>query len=190
MTDAKIRIRPVSTEDAEELLAIYSPYVKETAITFEYDVPSAEEFAERIRTVQKKYPYLAAVEEGRIVGYAYAGAFKSRAAYDWAVEVSIYVKKGCHGKGVGRMLYAALENRLRKQNIVNLYACIASTETEDEYLTRDSIRFHEHMGYRLIGEFRKCGYKGGRWYDMVWMEKIIGTHQHCQPEVIPFFEIS
>ncbi|MBQ8514258.1 MAG: N-acetyltransferase [Ruminococcus sp.] len=190
MSDTKTYIRPVSITDAEELLAIYAPYVENTAVTFEYDVPSAEEFTERIRSTLTRYPYLAAVEDGKITGYAYAGAFKSRSAYDWSAEVSIYVKKGHHGQGIGRMLYAALEDRLRRQNIVNLYACIASTETEDGSLTRDSIRFHERMGYRLVGEFRKCGCKFGRWYDMVWMEKWIGVHKPHPPQIIPFCALS
>lgn len=186
MTENRIHIRLADISDAKELLAIYAPYVKETAITFEYTVPSIDEFTERIRNICTRYPYLAAICENEIVGYAYAGVFKERTAYDWAAEVSIYVKKGWHGKGIGRKLYTTLEECLKRQNIVNLYACIASTETEDEYLTHDSIRFHERMSYKLIGEFRKCGYKYNRWYDMVWMEKIIGIHLPEQPEVIPF----
>ncbi len=189
MTVDHILIRPVSTADAEALLAIYAPYVEETAVTFECQVPSIEEFTSRIRNVLVRYPYLVAVDGDEIVGYAYASTFKNRAAYDWAVEVSIYVKKGHHGKGIGRLLYTVLEEILRQQNIVNLYACIASTKMEDEYLTRDSIHFHEHMGYQIIGEFRQCGFKCNRWYDMVWMEKIIGTHQPDQVGVIPFSQL-
>ena len=109
---------------------------------------------------------------------------KGRAAYDWAVETSIYVRKGLGRQGIGSGLYAALENMLKQQNIVNLYACIAAPEKEDEYLTRNSILFHERLGYELIGEFHKCGYKFGRWYNMVWMEKMIGEHLPDQPPVI------
>ena len=86
-------IRTVTEKDAHELLEIYRPYVEDTAITFEYDVPSVEEFAERIRRISANYPYIAAVENGKIAGYAYAGVFKNRAAYDWSVEVTVYVKK-------------------------------------------------------------------------------------------------
>jgi phosphinothricin acetyltransferase len=102
------------------------------------------------------------------------------------VETTIYLKKGSAGKGYGRRLYEALEEVLKKQNILNLNACIAYTDIEDEYLTNQSMRFHEHMGYRLVGTFRQCGYKFGRWYDMIWMEKMIGQHQPDPEPVIPY----
>ena len=118
-------IRTVTEKDAAELLDIYRPYVENTAITFEYDVPSVEEFAERIRRISANYPYIAAVENGEIQGYTYAGVFKGRAAYDWSVEVTVYVKNGLHRKGIGAKLYAALEKLLAAQHITNLYACVA-----------------------------------------------------------------
>lgn len=172
----EIRIRRVTEKDAPELLEIYAPYVTDTAITFEYSVPRMEEFENRIKRTLEKYPYLAAEQQGEIVGYAYAGPFHPREAYSWAVETSIYVKKDKKRGGIGKALYTALEKILAEQNFLNLYACIASPETEDEYLTRDSIRFHERLGYRVVGEFLQCGYKFGRWYNMVWMEKHIGEH--------------
>ncbi len=184
-----IEIRPVTTADTDELLEIYRPYVTETAITFEYDVPSADEFRTRIENILKKYPYLAAVKNNEVIGYAYAGTFKTRAAYAYNVEVTIYIKKEHRRSGVGKILYAELERLLKKQGITNLYACIACTETEDEYLTNDSIKFHQRMGYRLIGTFKQCGYKYNRWYDMVWMEKIIGEHLAKQPEIIKFADL-
>ena len=184
-----IEIRPVTTTDTDELLEIYRPYVTETAITFEYDVPSADEFRTRIENILKKYPYLAAVKNNEVIGYAYSGTFKTRAAYAYNVEVTIYIKKEHRRSGVGKILYAELERLLKKQGITNLYACIACTETEDEYLTNDSVKFHERMGYRLIGTFKQCGYKYNRWYDMVWMEKIIGEHLAEQPEIIKFADL-
>ena len=93
MNETDIHIRIAEPEDAEALLAIYAPYVEETAITFEYAVPSVEEFQERIRNTLQQYPYLVAEDENGILGYAYAGRFQSRAAYDWAVETSIYIRK-------------------------------------------------------------------------------------------------
>lgn len=181
-----IMIRAATPDDAGEILAIYAPYVEKTAITFEYDVPSPEEFRRRIAATLEKYPYLVAVNEGKIVGYAYAGPFKARAAYDWAAEVTIYLAPQATGLGIGRRLYAALEDALRDMGILNLYACIGYPETADEYLTRNSAEFHAHMGYGFIGLFHKCGYKFGRWYDMIWMEKIIGEHLPEQAEVRPF----
>ena len=170
-------IRPVSESDAPQLAAIYAPYVAQTAITFEYTVPSAEEFAQRIRKTLEFYPYIAAERDGVLLGYAYAGPFKARAAYDWDCEMSIYIDRHEHGRGLGRKIYCSLEEELGRMGIQNLYACIGFPEKEDEYLTRDSVRFHERMGYVITGTYHKCGYKFGRWYDMVWMEKIIGKHE-------------
>lgn len=184
-----IEIRPVTPADTEKLLKIYTHYVTNTAITFEYDVPTVDEFRSRIESTLKKYPYIAAEENDEILGYAYAGVFKTRAAYDYDVEVTIYVKSEHRRSGIGRILYAELEHLLKKQGITNLYACIACTETEDEFLTNDSVKFHERMGYRLAGTFRQCGYKYNRWYDMVWMEKIIGEHMAEQSEFVPFPKI-
>lgn len=182
-------IRAAAPEDAEALLEIYRPYVEETAITFEYEVPAPEEFRERIRHVLCRYPYLVAEQDGEIVGYAYAGAFKERAAYDWAVETTVYVKKDRRRRGIGKELYAALEKALALQNILNANACIAYPETEDAYLTKNSVQFHEHMGYKTVGEFHRCGYKFHRWYNMVWMEKFLGEHRENQEPVKPFADI-
>lgn len=188
-TGDKIIIRPATEADAEELLKIYAPYVTDTAITFEYEVPALEEFTGRIRHTLQKYPYLVAVERDEIIGYAYAGVFYGRVAYDWSVETSIYIKRGRTHGGVGKLLYQALEDALKAQNIINLYACIAYPEVEDEYLTKNSVSFHEHLGYRMIGTFQKCGYKFGRWYHMVWMEKMIGEHLDKPEKVKRFSEI-
>ena len=181
-----IRIRTARSKDAIELLEIYAPYVRETAVTYEYTVPSKEEFASRIRHTMEKYPYLVAEKDGEILGYAYAGAFHPRAAYAWDAEMSIYIKKDRKRSGIGKTLYEALEKLLAEQNILNVYACIACPEEEDEYLTKDSIRFHERMGYRIVGEFRECAYKFGRWYGMVWMEKRIGKRTADPAEVKSF----
>lgn len=187
--DSKIQIRVAMPQDAGALLNIYAYYVENTAITFEYEVPSVQEFADRISRTLVKYPYLMAEIEGEAVGYAYAGKFKERAAYDWSVETSIYVHKDKRGMGIGKRLYEALENILRFQNILNLNACIACPAKADEYLTKDSVRFHHHLGYQMVGEFHQCGYKFGRWYNMVWMEKFIGAHVDDQPEIKTFDEI-
>ena len=172
-----MEIRTAGKEDAGRLLEIYAYYVKNTAISYEYDVPSLEEFENRIVRTLEKYPYLLAVEDGVIRGYAYAGVFKARAAYDHSCEVSIYLDRASRGKGYGRALYEALEDSLKKREITNLYACIADPIREDEYLTRNSEQFHHHLGYSRVGEFHKCAFKFGRWYNMIWMEKIIGGHQ-------------
>ncbi len=185
MTD----IRIATTDDATELLKIYSYYVEHTAITFEYDVPSVAEFRQRIENTLKKYPYIVATENNKILGYAYAGAFKARAAYDHSVETSIYVDRDARGRGIGSILLERLEELLKKMNILNVNACIAVPEQEDEYLTFGSVRFHEAKGYHTVGTFHKCGYKFGRWYNMIWMEKMLGEHTSPVPEIIPFAEV-
>lgn len=190
MREVELRIRPAGPEDARALLAIYAPYVRDTAITFEYEAPSEEAFAERIGRVAARYPYLAAEEDGAVVGYAYAGPFHDRAAYDWAVETSVYVDRNRKRGGVGGRLYHAMEASLKAQGILNLNACIAYLEQEDEYLTRDSVAFHEKLGYRMVGRFCRCGYKFGRWYDMVWMEKLLGDHPAVPAPVRPFPEVA
>lgn len=172
----KIIIRDVRLEDAARLIEIYKPYVEQTAITYEYEVPSVEEFRGRIKKTLEKYPYLVAEVNGEIVGYAYASSYIGRAACDWSVETSIYVDMAYKNCGVGGSLYTALEQSLKEMNILNLNAAIAYTDIEDEHLTNDSISFHEHFGYKWVGEFHNCGYKFGRWYSLVWMEKMLGEH--------------
>lgn len=171
------QIRTAVPEDTEALLEIYSYYVKNTAITFDYDVPSPEEFRAKMLHTLEHYPYLVIEQDGRIAGYAYAGPFVGRAAYDHSCEMTIYLDHAEHRHGLGRQLYTALEEELKNRGKLNLYACIGYPDPEDEYLTKNSSEFHAHMGYTLAGRFRKCGYKFGRWYDMVWMEKMIGEHR-------------
>ncbi len=135
-----VRVRLARIEDAEELAAIYEPYVRETAITFEYVPPTPAEFAERMRKTTEFYPYLVAELDGRLVGYAYAGTFKGRPAYDWAVETSIYVAQGHAGEGIGRALHDALERALAAQGVLNMYACIAVPDGEDDWSGRSPRR--------------------------------------------------
>lgn len=167
--DGNIYIRMAKCEDAKALLDIYKPYVEKTAITFEYEVPSEVEFASRIEHTLERYPYLVAERGGKIVGYAYASPFKTRAAYAWSVETSIYVEETCRGLGVGKALYEQLEYWLKKQQIINVNACIT-------YPNPASIHFHEQFGYKQVAHFTKCGYKLGKWRDMIWMEKMLGEH--------------
>ena len=169
-----LMLTDASSDDAEELLALYAPYILHTAITYEYAVPTVDEFRARIEKVQSAYPYLVVREDGHIVGYAYVSRFRERRAYDRSVETSIYVRADCHGRGIGRMLYAELERRLPPLGVTNLYACIAAPDEargEDEYLTYDSVRFHTALGYRQVGRFSGCAFKFGRVYDMIFMEK-------------------
>ena len=171
-----ISIRSARPDDAPRLLEIYSYYVRNTAISFEYEVPGEDEFRGRIEKTLEKYPYLVLEEDGVIEGYCYAGVFKARAAYDRSCEVSIYVDRARRGRGFGGMLYRELEKELPKLGITNLYACIADPVVPDEYLDRSSELFHGRMGYVKVGEFHGCGMKFGRLYNMIWMEKILAVN--------------
>ena len=175
-----VKIREVTANDAETLSNIYEYYVKNTAITFEYDPPSADEFRTRIKKITADYPYICAEKDGKILGYAYASRFRPRAAFLYCAEVSIYIDKSVRKSGIGRMLYEELEKRLKAQGILNLYALIAYPTDrygEDIHIDTNSYDFHEHMGYVKNAVFHKCGYKFGCWYDLVSMEKMLGNHK-------------
>ena len=164
-------IRTVSENDAERLVEIYSYYVKETAVSFEYEAPTVEEFKNRIKTITLKYPYLVYEEDGEILGYAYASAYSVREAYNWTATTSIYLDKSNRRQGIGRALYNELEARLFNQGIVNVLAGVAFIDAEDEYLTHDSYEFHVKMGYKEVARMVKIGKKFDRWYDLSWMQK-------------------
>lgn len=175
----QVIIRNALPEDADALLAIYTPYVLKTPITFETEVPALHDFKERICSISSKYPYLVAILGNKVVGYAYASAFKGRAAYNWSVETSIYVDESFCGKGIGRILYTELENALKKQHICNACACIT-------YPNPSSITFHESFGYQTVAHFHKSGYKFNTWHDIIWMEKFINEHAAPPESFIPY----
>ena len=177
-----IDIEIAKPEDVKRLLKIYQPYVLNTAITFEYEVPSIKEFRQRIINTLKNYPYLVAKIDDEIVGYAYTSAFKNRAAYNWSVETSVYVDVDYHNIGIGKTLYRVLEDISKKQNILNMNACIAIPNER-------SISFHHHMGYVQVAYFHQCGYKLDKWYDMIWMEKMLGEHRREPEAFIPFSKL-
>lgn len=177
-----MEIRMATVKDTKEILNIYRPYVEKTFISFEHQAPSEEEFSNRIRQTLKRYPYLVATYHDKIVGYTYASTFKARAAYDWTVETSIYVEETYRGQGIGHQLYAALEALLIRQNIVTANACIA-------YPNEGSIQFHETCGYQKVAHFTKCGYKLGKWVDMIWMEKKLIEPPKQPQKVIPIQQL-
>ena len=169
-------IRSATKDDAGRLLEIYAYYVENTAISFEYHAPSLSEFKNRILRTLQSYPYLVLEEDGVIQGYAYAGRLGERVAYLYSCEVSIYLAPDSRRKGYGRKLYEALESMLKDRGVQNLYARVVDPPEEDEYLTRNSEQFHQHLGFSKVGTLHKCGYKFGRWYNILWMEKLIGDH--------------
>ena len=157
-------IRLAKPSDARSLLDIYAPYVENIAITFEYEVPTIEDFAIRIEKTLEKCPYLVAEEDGVVLGYAYASTYYARAAYDQAVELSVYVSQDARGKGVGSKLYDALEDLLDQMGYVHFLACISLPNEA-------SLAFHRKRGYQQVAHFPKIGYKFERWHDIVWLQK-------------------
>ena len=169
----ELKIREAQLEDAPRLVEIYSYYVLKTAVSFEYKVPTVDEFKERIRKIKTKFPYLVCEKNGVIAGYVYANTYSEREAYNWTVSSSIYIDKDFRRQGIGSLLYANLEEKLQQLGIRNILAGVAFIEKEDEYLTNDSSKFHKKMGYEKVAQFKEIGKKFDRWYDLIWMQKKI-----------------
>ena len=157
-------IRIATEADVPQMLAIYAPYILNTTYTFEYDVPSEEEFLQRFRNLTQQFPWLVWEEEGEILGYAYGSAPFERAAYRWCAEDSIYLLPEAQGKGIGKRLCLALEKVLFYQGYLRIYALITA---ENEV----SIAFHKKLGYVFRGEMPHAGIKFGRRIGVIWMDK-------------------
>lgn len=154
-------IRLATPEDAPALLNIYAPFVERTAITFEYQAPTPEEFATRISTVLQQFPWLVHEQEGQITGYAYATRHRERAAYQWSADTSVYLHPDFHRQGIARCLYLTLFTLLRTQGYYNAYAGITLPNPKSEW-------FHQTMGFAPVGIYEKVGYKLGKWYSVQW----------------------
>jgi len=176
-----VKLRIATKADGAALAAIYAYYVENTAITFEYVAPTAEEFGERIAHKLEKYPYIIAEENGRAVGYAYADMYRERAAFNWSCELSVYVDKSETGKGTGRRLYNALVELLRLQGFTSVVASIT-------YPNEASVALHEKMGFSHLGTMHNIGFKFGRWLDLMWFEKRI-SEVGTPTQIIPFPEL-
>ena len=163
-------IRFAKEADLPAILDIYGPYILNTAISFEYSIPTLEAFTERFRGITCQFPWLVYEEEGKILGYAYGSLPFGREAYRWCAASSIYLAPQAQGKGIGRKLYAALEDLMKKQGYRRTYAIITSDNP-------GSLRFHEKQGFRFIAEFPECGYKFEKLYGVVWMEKMLNSDQ-------------
>lgn len=161
-------IRIASEADVPEILEIYAPYVLNTTFSFEYEVPTLETFAARFQRITAQFPWLVWEERGVILGYAYGSRPFERAGYAWVAEVSIYLRPEVQGRGIGRRLYAALENLMTIQGYHLIYAIITGENT-------GSIAFHKKVGYEFLAEFPACGYKHGKNLSVIWMEKRLKT---------------
>lgn len=161
-----LTIRPARREDASALLAIYAPYITDSTVSFELTVPTEAEFAARIEQISQSYPYLVCEADGEIAGYAYAAPFAERAAYQHSADLSLYIAPNYKRRGIGRMLYDALFEALRRQGVHMVYAVITG---ENE----DSLRMHTALGFSEVGHIHQAGYKFNRWIDVIWMEKML-----------------
>lgn len=180
--DSNMKIRIVRESDAAELLKIYEYYVKETVITFEYDVPSPDEFTRRIKETSPDYPYLVCLLNEKIIGYAYAHRQRERAAYGWNAELSVYIDREYFRCGAGKALYSALIEILKMQNVCNVYGAVTSPNENSE-------RLHEYMGFEKLGVYHSTGFKHGAWHDVVWFERAIGNYGLKPLPFVPFREI-
>ena len=163
-----MKIRLATENDNIDLLKIYEQYI-ETPITFEYKLPTEEEFKARIKNITKEYPYIVCEEDNKIVGYAYANKFKDREAYSWDAELSIYIDKYYTSKGIGKKFYKILIEILKLQGIKNIYCCVTIPNEKSEKL-------HKSLGFKMSGVFANTGYKCGNWQDVAYFEKIVGEH--------------
>ena len=157
-------IRMATAADIPQILEIYAPYVRNTAISFEYEVPTLEAFTQRFQSYTAQFPWLVWEEDGQVLGYAYGSAPFERAAFSWCAEASIYLHPSIQGKGVGRKLYAALEAILALQGYCKCYVLVTTANAA-------SIAFHEAVGYHFTAQMPDCGYKLGAWHGLVWLEK-------------------
>ncbi len=162
-----MKFRLAAPSDAARLLEIYTYYVKETTVSFEYEVPTETEFKNRIIEYSADFPYIVCEIDGRIEGYAYAHKYKTRYAYRFAAELSVYMTQECTGKGIGKQLYCALIELLSEMGYKNLYGTVTG---ENEV----SIAFHNALGFIEAGREHRVGYKFGKWIDVIIFEKIIG----------------
>ena len=153
--------------DAAGILAVYAPYIRETAVTFETEVPAPDAFTARVAGICADFPYLVLEVDGELAGYAYAHRQAERAAYAWNAELSIYLAGKWRGRGLGAPLYRLLERLLTMQGYVNLYGVITASNA-------GSIRLHEKLGYRQTGLHEKTGWKFGQWHDVAWLHKRVG----------------
>lgn len=163
-----IVLRVANPADAPAIAATYAPYVTGTVISFELIPPDEREMANRLAKTLSRFPWLVAVDGGDVVGYAYAGVHRERAAYQWAADVSVYLRENWRGRGIGRTLYTALFAILRAQGYCNVYAGITLPNPA-------SVALHEAMGMVPVGVYRHVGYKAGAWHDVGWWQGVLQT---------------
>lgn len=176
-----MKLRFAILEDVPALLAVYEPYIS-TTVTFEYVLPSQEEFSRRVSSVSSVYPYLVLEDAGQVVGYAYAHRIAERAAYGWGAELSVYLSPAAAGQGLGKRLYQVLTGLLCLQGVRTVYGLVASPNPASEGL-------HRALGFTLMGVQHKAGYKNGQWIDLLWFEKAIAPYNPEPKPVTPIGQL-
>lgn len=177
-----VRVRQATVADAAAVLAVYAPYIEDTAITFETAVPTEEAFAARMEAVIGEYPYLVVECDGAIVGFAYAHRLGERGAYAWNAELSVYFADSHQSRGWGSVLFWALVDLLSQQGVRNAYSLVTVPN-------EPSRRLHEKLGFELMGIQRDAGYKCGAWHDVAWLRKAIGSFDGRPDPVIPLRDV-
>jgi L-amino acid N-acyltransferase YncA len=178
-----MKLRNINIEDANSVLDIYSPFIRESSVTFENDIPTAKDFRQRIIDYTKKFPWLIAEEDtGTLVGYAYASTYRERKAYQWVVESSIYIHKDYKRKNIGKILYSKLFSILKLQGIYKVFAVITLPNPA-------SISFHESIGFQKFTTYHDIGYKLGKWCDVGWWELVLQSPAIQPKNIIPFPEL-
>ena len=176
------RIRVATPASAGAVRDIYAPFCESTAVTFEETPPTAAELADRISSTLEDYPWLVCEVDGNVVGYAYAHRLRERRAYDWVVELSIYVAESARRSGVGRALYESLFAVLERQGIRDAYAVTTLPNPE-------TVAFHEKMGFERVGDFPAVGYTEGDWRDVAWWRRSVGEKTDEPKRPTPFAEL-
>ncbi|MFN8359229.1 MAG: N-acetyltransferase family protein [Candidatus Kapaibacterium sp.] len=177
-------IRLITPADAAATLAVYAPYILNTSITFEYEVPSVEEFTSRIIHTTEDFPWLVCLENDTIVGYAYAGKHRLRAAYQWSPESTVYLAEAAQGKGIARILYETLFAILSLQGYYTVFAGVLVPNENSE-------KMHKALGFEEIGIFKNIGFKHGKWHDVQWLQRPLQESYSVNPsQPIPLREIA
>ncbi|WMJ84772.1 GNAT family N-acetyltransferase [Oscillospiraceae bacterium LTW-04] len=171
-------LRMASVADAQSLLNIYAPYIKSTAVTSEEEVPSLNEFKNRITEALIKHPYIVCVIDDQIVGYAYGHSYRNRSSYRWGAELSVYVSNNCKSSSVGVALYSALIAILRLQGYQTVFGIVILPNLSSQ-------RLHEYLGFSDKGVLTNACSKLGNWHDILTYEKHIGTFPANPPEIVP-----
>ncbi|RYZ47762.1 MAG: N-acetyltransferase family protein [Proteobacteria bacterium] len=182
LPESDLIIRMATLRDAEAILSIYGPYIDKTAVSFEYTVPTLQEFQNRMQDYLAFAPWLVATKDGRVLGYAYASKYRAREAYSWAIEVSVYLAEDARGQGLGAKLYEELFTILTLCGYRQAFAVVTLPNEA-------SVKHHARMGFEPIGVFQKVGFKFGAWHDVGWYRKELLSFEGSPSPIRPYQEL-